>query len=63
MSSRYFIVVSAVLAAGCAAIGLYQLAHDAFGFSRYSIETASFGSAVFLAFVWLFTAAKDSRAK
>jgi hypothetical protein len=63
MPSRYFIVASALLAAGCAAVGLYLLAHDAFGFSRRLIETASFGSAVALAFAWVFTAAKDSRAK
>jgi hypothetical protein len=63
MQSRYFILLRAFLAAGSAAVCLYLLAHDAFGFSRYLIGTASFGSAVVLAFVWLFAAAKDSRAK
>ena len=61
MPSRYFVLLSALLAAGCAAFGLYLLAHDAFGFSRHLIEMASFGSAVILGCAWVSTAAKDNR--
>jgi hypothetical protein len=49
MSNRGLGLLLALLTAGCVAIGLYILAHDAIGIPRRSIVMGSFGSAVFLA--------------
>jgi hypothetical protein len=49
MFNRRFMLPVAVLTAGCAAVGLYTLAHDVIGISRHSIVMDSFGSATFFA--------------
>lgn len=51
MPNRGLLLSFAFLAAGCAAIGLYTLAHDAIGIPSHSIVMDSFGSAAFLATV------------
>ncbi len=49
MLDRRYVLPFALLMAGCTAILLYVLAHDALGISRGSIITDSFGLAVLLA--------------
>lgn len=53
MSKREVMLLLALLAAGCAAIGLYVVAYDAFGLARESIVTDSLGSAAVLGLAWL----------
>jgi len=61
MSKRGLILLAAFLAAGCMAIGLYVLIHDAVGIPRRSIAMDSFGSAAFLAVVCVITTFRRPR--
>jgi hypothetical protein len=49
MLDQRYVLPFALLMAGCTAILLYLLAHDALGITRGSIITDAFGLAAFLA--------------
>ncbi len=52
---KQWLLLSALLMAGCTAFFIYVLAHDELGFSRHLIAVGSFWSAAILALVCLCT--------